>query len=120
MTVRLFTISAEQRQALQKALDKFGETLPGCGLTVASDSEVLFDGRSGKFDALEKGSSARAAGKEDILWFASTTKLITSVGECPSVTVSLCKLNRCPQRFCNSSTRVSSAWSQFSPSTTRH
>ncbi|KAJ9114884.1 hypothetical protein QFC20_001256 [Naganishia adeliensis] len=79
MTVRLSTISPEQRQALQKALDRFGEILPGCGLTVASDSEVVFDGRSGKFDALEKGSSARAAGKEDVLWFASTTKLITSV-----------------------------------------
>ncbi|KAI5453995.1 hypothetical protein NCC49_004988 [Naganishia albida] len=79
MTVRLPAINSEQRQTLQKALDHFGETLPGCGLTVASGSEILFDGRSGKFDALEKDNSARPAGKEDVLWFASTTKLITSV-----------------------------------------
>lgn len=89
MTVRLPTISAEQRQALQQALDHFGETLPGCGLTVASDREVLFDGRSGKFDALENEGIVRSAGKEDVLWFASTTKLITSVGECRSM------LNHC-------------------------
>lgn len=81
MTVRLPAISAEQHQAIQAALDHFGETLPGCSLTVASDSEILFDGRSGKFDPLEEGSDARAAGQDDVLWFASTTKLITSVGQ---------------------------------------
>lgn len=81
MTVRLPTISTEQQQQIQAALDHFGETLPGCSLTVASDSEVLFDGRSGKFDPLEQGGDARAAGRDDVLWFASTTKLITSVGK---------------------------------------
>ncbi|GHJ84257.1 hypothetical protein NliqN6_0659 [Naganishia liquefaciens] len=80
MTVSLPTISPEQQHALQAVLDEFGKTLPGCSLTVASDSNVLFDGRSGKFDALEEETdSPRAASKEDVLWFASTTKLITSV-----------------------------------------
>jgi hypothetical protein len=88
MTVRLPTISPEQQQQIQAALDHFGETLPGCSLTVASDSEVLFDGRSGKFDPLEEGSEARAAGHDDVLWFASTTKLITSVGKCSQANTS--------------------------------
>jgi hypothetical protein len=99
MTVRLPTITVEQRQALQNALDHFGEILPGCGLTVASDSEILFDGRSGKFDALEADGIGRAAAKEDVLWFASTTKLITSVGVCPSSAVSLCILKHLPPAY---------------------
>lgn len=81
MTVRLPTISPKQRQTLQAVLEEFGETLPGCSLTVASDSEILFDGRSGKFDALEETENARSASRDDVLWFASTTKLITSVGK---------------------------------------
>ena len=87
MTVRLPTISAEQHQALQAVLDEFGQTLPGCSLTVASDSEVLFDGRSGKFDALEETENARVASRDDVLWFASTTKLMTSVGTYSAVSL---------------------------------
>lgn len=82
MTVTpLPAIPLSGQHAIQRLLDTFGETLPGCALTVANDQQVLFDSRSGKFDALEGGSEARLAAKDDIMWFASTTKLVTSVGK---------------------------------------
>ncbi|KAJ9120740.1 hypothetical protein QFC22_002671 [Naganishia vaughanmartiniae] len=78
MTVSLPAIPSAGQQAIQRLLDSFGESLPGCALTVANDQQVLFDSQSGKFDALEKESGARKATKDDIMWFASTTKLVTS------------------------------------------
>ncbi|GFZ50619.1 hypothetical protein JCM24511_08377 [Saitozyma sp. JCM 24511] len=73
------TISQSGAQHIQAVLDAQAETLPGCFLTVVSPTEVLFNSASGKFDVLDESPAARKASTEDVMWFASTTKLITSV-----------------------------------------
>lgn len=72
-------ISSEITQKLQALLDEQAKWFPGCFLTIVTPTEVLFDGCSGPFDKVNPG---RQVAKNDVLWFASTTKLITSVCEC--------------------------------------
>ncbi|TXT15978.1 hypothetical protein VHUM_00481 [Vanrija humicola] len=62
--------------SLQAALEKWGAKLPGVTLAVASTSGLLFSSAAGPYDILEP---ARKLATDDIMWFASTTKLITSV-----------------------------------------
>ncbi len=66
---------------LQKTLDDLAEDIPGCFLTVATADDILFDGCSGHFDMLEKSDNFRRVTVEDVMWFASTTKLLTAVCE---------------------------------------
>ena len=73
------SLDAQQKDKLQKTLDDLAQVLPGCFLTVVTPTETLFNGQSGKFDMLK--SDSRDVTGEDVMWFASTTKLITSVCE---------------------------------------
>jgi hypothetical protein len=75
-------ISPSGARHIQTVLNAQAETLPGCFLTVVSPTEVLFNSASGKFDVLDASPDARKASTEDVMWFASTTKLITSVCTC--------------------------------------
>jgi len=76
------SIDAQQKDKLQKTLDELAQVLPGCFLTLVTPTETLFDGQSGKFDMLKPDS--RDVNGEDVMWFASTTKLITSVCKYPA------------------------------------
>jgi hypothetical protein len=71
------SLDSAQKAKLQGVLDELAQTLPGCFLTLVSPSETLFNGQSGKFDMLKPDS--REVTGDDVMWFASTTKLITSV-----------------------------------------
>lgn len=73
------SLTDEQKSKLQGTLDELAQTLPGCFLTVVTPTSTLFNGWSGKFDKLDPKS--REVNGEDVMWFASTTKLITSVCE---------------------------------------
>jgi hypothetical protein len=64
---------------IQAVLDEQAKKLPGCFLTLVNPTEVLFNGASGRFDVLDPNPDGRKASTEDVMWFASTTKLITSV-----------------------------------------
>jgi CubicO group peptidase (beta-lactamase class C family) len=66
-------------EELQNTLDELAKTLPGVYLAVATPSSILFSGQSGQYDILDHGASSRQASVDDILWFASTTKLLTTV-----------------------------------------
>jgi hypothetical protein len=68
-------LDSQQKDKLQKTLDELAQVLPGCSLV--TPTETLFNGQSGKFDMLKPDS--RDVTGEDVMWFASTTKLITSV-----------------------------------------
>lgn len=69
-------LPTETAKRLQALLDEQAKTLPGCFLTIVTPTDVLFDGCSGNFDMVNPG---RQVSTKDVLWFASTTKLITSV-----------------------------------------
>jgi hypothetical protein len=75
------SLDEQQKDKLQKTLDELAQVLPGCFLTLVSPTETLFNGQSGKFDMLKPDS--RDVTGDDVMWFASTTKLITSVCESP-------------------------------------
>ena len=75
------SLDAQQKDKLQKTLDELAQVLPGCFLTLVTPTETLFNGQSGKFDMLKPDS--RDVTGEDVMWFASTTKLITSVCKHP-------------------------------------
>lgn len=75
------SLNAQQKDKLQKTLDDLAQVLPGCFLTVVTPTETLFNGQSGKFDMLK--SDSRDVTGEHVMWFASTTKLITSVCKSP-------------------------------------
>lgn len=55
--------------------------VPGT-LAVANAEGILFSGTTGPFDPLKPDS--RALKEDDLMWFASTTKLLTSICEYPS------------------------------------
>lgn len=65
-------------QKLQAALDSLAKEIPGNFLTIASAGEILFDGCAGNFDMLD---GKRQVTSNDVVWFASTTKLLTAVCE---------------------------------------
>jgi hypothetical protein len=77
------SLDAQQKAKLQQTLDELAQVLPGCFLTLVSPTETLFNGQSGKFDMLK--SDSREVTGEDVMWFASTTKLLTSV--CKYITI---------------------------------
>jgi hypothetical protein len=76
------SLDDQQKEKLQETLDELAQVLPGCFLTLVTPTETLFNGQSGKFDMLK--SDSRDVTGEDVMWFASTTKLITSVCESTS------------------------------------
>ena len=64
-------------EKLQDLLDaQVANQLPSAFLTVVSPTGVLFDGASGHYDPLNPN---RAASTDDVMWFASTSKLVTSI-----------------------------------------
>ena len=71
------SLDAQQKEKLQRTLDDLAQVLPGCFLTLVTPTETLFNGQSGKFDMLKPDS--REVTSDDVMLFASTTKLITSV-----------------------------------------
>lgn len=64
---------------LGHVLREIAETLPGTYLSIATPEEVLYDEAHGRFDMLERGDGARQVSTDDVNWFASTSKLVTSV-----------------------------------------
>lgn len=72
------TLKPDGAQSLQAALDEWSAKLPGVSLALASTSGLLFSSTAGRYDVLD--ASSRALAEDDIMWFASTTKLITAVG----------------------------------------
>jgi CubicO group peptidase (beta-lactamase class C family) len=72
-------INAKAAGPLQKTLDELSRNIPGVHLSVASPTSILFSGQAGLFDMLDQGPSSRKASSDDIMWFASTTKLLTAV-----------------------------------------
>jgi CubicO group peptidase (beta-lactamase class C family) len=73
------TLSREAQTQLQSLLDEqvTAGHMPSVHLTVASPTSVLFTGRAGVLDPLDPKS--RQTKPDDTMWFASTSKLITSV-----------------------------------------
>ena len=55
--------------------------IPGSYINIASPKEIIFEHSDGKFDMLDTASGARQVSKDDVNWFASTSKLLTSVCE---------------------------------------
>lgn len=54
--------------------------MPGLSLAIASADEVLFHAEVGKVDILDDSEDAEQIKENTTGWFASTTKLLTSVG----------------------------------------
>lgn len=73
------TLSSSAQAKLQALLDAQCAPghLPSAHLTVVSPTSVLFSGLSGVLDPLDP--SSRKVQEGDTMWFASTSKLITSV-----------------------------------------
>lgn len=61
---------------LQSRLDEAADSLPGCTLAVVNTQGVLFSGATGPFDILDP---SRKLSTHDVMWFASTTKLLTAI-----------------------------------------
>ncbi|ORY30592.1 beta-lactamase/transpeptidase-like protein [Naematelia encephala] len=72
-------LSANGSAQLQATLDELTQVLPCAYLSLATPEGILFDGTSGVFDKLEQSASPRPASQDDVIWFASTTKLLTAV-----------------------------------------
>lgn len=69
---------------IQTILDAFSKDKTASIFTLGTDSEVLFTARAGKVDVLDTSADAKLF-DDEIMWFASTTKLLTSVSaEIPS------------------------------------
>lgn len=77
MTSPLPSISIEGKKELVRLLEEAAEGLPGCALAVANGSELLFEHYTGRYDVL--GTRSRSINKDTRFFFASTTKLLTSV-----------------------------------------
>jgi hypothetical protein len=79
------SISTTGAERLQAVLDKQAQVLPCSFLTVVDADKVLFDGCAGIYDPLEpngkKVGQAKSEEEGDTMFFASTTKLITSISE---------------------------------------
>jgi hypothetical protein len=71
-------LSDEAVRHLQHTLDTLVSTLPCAYLSLVTPTKILFQGCSGVFDPL---TNDKAAAQDDVMWFASTTKLITAIGE---------------------------------------
>jgi hypothetical protein len=85
------TLSEPQKTYLQDLLTTLGQSHAAQCLTISNASGPIFDGRAGWFDPLNQNEgegeggtgTGRKAAFDDVLWFASTTKLITSVCKFP-------------------------------------
>lgn len=81
------SLSSTAIALLQGPLDTLvdHDHLPCAHLSLASPHGILFQSHAGVFDVLplEHGESPRRASGDDVLWFASTTKLLTAI--CGSV-----------------------------------
>ncbi len=73
------TISPAGAARLQSLLDELTQTMPGCQLSISTPERNIFNSVGGKFDFMEQGSDPRMMSTDDVYWFASTTKAITSV-----------------------------------------
>lgn len=70
------TLRPDGRATLQAALYEAAKSLPGSTLAVANADGIIFSSATGPFDILDP---ERKASSEDVMWFASTTKLLTSI-----------------------------------------
>jgi hypothetical protein len=77
------TLCDSGKTYLQDLLTTLGASHAAQCLTISNASGPIFDGRAGWFDPLQQNEGDRKAGFDDVLWFASTTKLITSVCKFP-------------------------------------
>lgn len=68
------------KDKLLSILQEEAERMPGLSLAIASPDEVLFHAEVGKVDFLDDSEAAEQIKEDTIGWFASTTKLLTSVG----------------------------------------
>lgn len=73
-------LSSSAKESLQAVLDKQAGYLGGAFLSVATSEGVIFNSCSGLFDQLERGKQDARASTSDVMWYASTTKLIIAVG----------------------------------------
>ncbi|KAL8278003.1 hypothetical protein RQP46_009635 [Phenoliferia psychrophenolica] len=64
-------------ESIKRILDDAAAQLPGLGIVVSSADDVLLEHYAGKFDIMDPTSSPTKA--DTIQFFASTTKLLTSV-----------------------------------------
>ena len=74
------SISATGEAKLLATWTQLAEQLPCAHVSIAGPTEILFEGHAGDFVVLQRGNSeSRPASGDDILWFASTTKLLTAI-----------------------------------------
>lgn len=71
------SLSAASRARLLDLVQAEAQTLPALSLAIASADGPLFYAQAGKFDVLDLAGPDIS--DDSICWFASTTKLLTSV-----------------------------------------
>lgn len=78
------SISPSGAERLQALLERQTSLLPCSFLTIVDADKVLFDGCAGIYDPLDPSGKqvgqVKSEDKGDTMFFASTTKLITSIG----------------------------------------
>ncbi|GJN88051.1 hypothetical protein Rhopal_001007-T1 [Rhodotorula paludigena] len=70
-------LSSQGLAELERYVQEAGKTLPGAFVEVGTPDEVLLSTRAGRLDMLDPDS--KAPDEHTIYWFASTTKLLTSL-----------------------------------------
>ncbi|KAK4685931.1 hypothetical protein P7C73_g4204, partial [Tremellales sp. Uapishka_1] len=73
------TLTLSAKAGLQATLDELATSLPGCHVSIATTDGIIYQASSGQFDVLDTSATAQKASADDVLWFASTTKLLTAV-----------------------------------------
>ncbi|KAK8843525.1 hypothetical protein IAR55_007185 [Kwoniella newhampshirensis] len=71
------TLAPDGSDRITQILEEAAQELPGCGLAIATVDGLLYEEYKGKRDVLDDASPA--VDENTIMWFASTTKLLTSV-----------------------------------------
>lgn len=77
LPLNMAKLSSEGLAQLERYVHEAGKTLPGAFVEVGTPDEVLLSTRAGRLDMLDPDS--KAPDERTIYWFASTTKLLTSV-----------------------------------------
>ena len=75
------SITSEGRRKVKELMAEHAKYIPGTYLSIASPNEIIFEECVGKFDMLDRGEGGREVSWDDVNWFASTSKLLTSVCE---------------------------------------
>jgi hypothetical protein len=72
-------LPSETLTKLDALLVKAAEVLPGTFFVVTSPEAILYSNQTGKHDVLKSAGADNTVQEDSVLWFASTTKLLTSV-----------------------------------------